>query len=148
MNHAVARSEAKPTAAERTVLIIDDNPENIFILRKVLLNIDLSLKITAVDNYEDALAEMGLNPPAENLVIISDFNLKTSFTGADVWLARCRLLPDAPFLLITSEKLGAILPQFGPPSTSLHYLSKPLDLKLLKQECVALLGELKKEHAS
>lgn len=69
------------------VITVEDEQINALILNSIRLMIDPSLKVSAVDNFEDAVDLIKAVLPRERLIIISDFNLKSNFTCADVWAA-------------------------------------------------------------
>ncbi|MBC7690644.1 MAG: hypothetical protein H7222_02660 [Methylotenera sp.] len=127
-------------AESSTILIVEDDPTFVLVLKTILLLLDPELTIECVDNYEQAAICIRKHSSSKSFSIISDFNLKTSSTGADVWATRCEVCPQAPFLLISTIQNSEILSEFKPFPEAVNYLPKPSNLTVLQDECRKLMG--------
>lgn len=134
-------------SALRPILLVDDNHDDLFILKRLLTRAGVKNAFISFDHPQDArrFLESALRTPETNLVPAAIFCDKTMpvFNGFDLlrWIREQAALKKLPFILLTSvqepgdkklaAKLGAT--EFYEKFPPLHVFAEMFDGKVRSQ---------------
>ncbi len=126
----------------KTILVVDDDPENIRSYREILM--DLDHRVIARSDVDAALTLLQSNTPVD--LVITDYRMPGK-TGLDLILALRQFRPNLPVVMITA---------YGSIETYLHsislgafeYVNKPIKKKEFEQIVQHALSKTRREDLS
>lgn len=113
-------------AEPRTVLLVEDDPQDAFFMREAFHRAAPGLRLDVADNGEDAVAYLGRNRPDH---VLLDLKLPR-LSGLEVlsWLRGPGGLPDLPVTVLSGSDLPADIEAVKRLGIR-GYLTKPVALK-------------------
>ena len=119
-----------PTLATQppTILLVDDDPEALILLHRLLHSVARHCEIVAVENGIAALALTAMRPVA---LVITDYHMP-GMNGVQLTRAIKRASPTTPVAIVSVDDAGAVARQAHAAAAE-YVLPKPFVLAQLKQ---------------
>ena len=119
-----------PTLATQppTILLVDDDPEALILLHRLLHSVARHCEIVAVENGIAALALTAMRPVA---LVITDYHMP-GMNGVQLTRAIKRASPTTPVAIVSVDDAGAVARQAHAAAAE-YVLTKPFVLAQLKQ---------------
>ena len=134
------------TTGSIQILIVEDDPEFLDILREYLLSVDPSLAISSVNAAKEALYELRTKSYD---IVISDYLLSDRGTGLWVWDTYGKKHPEVSFLLISGVPVESLMEMTMGRELCPRFLSKPFSSAEFEQTVREMIGEVRarRNHA-
>jgi CheY-like chemotaxis protein len=107
-----------------SVLVVEDDNFQSFILTQILKSIDPFVKVTHVYSAERAQLQLNNMDSAYSL-IIADYGLLGKKTGLSLWRECQAAYPQMPFVMISALSLKSFRKMIGEKEEQPLFLSKP-----------------------
>ncbi len=114
------------TGVSVTFLVVDDDPGILVVLGAVLRRV--GAHVLPATSFEDAVLRIEDVPPDADLVVISDFDLRSPRTGFDVLRVVRSRRPDARRVLMSAHSAADVLAAPGAEVVQ-DFLTKPFSLE-------------------
>jgi DNA-binding NtrC family response regulator len=114
----------------KSVLVIEDDVSSDLILREILMGISKDMKVTSINNAEEALRHLAHETAAHRAydLIVADIFLSGKATGIDLWAACRELLPRTPVLMTSGISMLQFFATIGRDEIAPSFLPKPYEL--------------------